>query len=392
MIKLSLRRPLVAAVLLSLLAGCATQRVEPASVAGDAAVPAPDMREPDERVDVEPMFANSRVAHVVVPEAFITAETPKDNLDSPASWRAADGHVWLFATAKEGGGLVVYDGDTGATLRTVGSEGGMPGQFSRPNGIAVSGDRLYVVERDNRRVQVLSLPDFQTLAMFGFDQLQQPYGLWVRERAANEVEVIVTDAYMAGEHPNGDDRPPPLADLGQRMQRFRLAITGRQIDVTYDGAFGDTSERGAIRIPESIMGDVAHDRLLISEEDTRTGTAIREYDLAGKFRGRTIGLGTFEAQAEGIALWQCPDGSGYWLTTDQFKDRSVFHVYDRVSLEHLGAFVGNTVANTDGNWLHQAATTRFPAGVFYAVHDDKAVGAFDWRDIARSLKLRQSCS
>ncbi len=359
-----------------LLAACATSR---------------DEREPDEMVEVEPMFATSGVAHVVVPEAFITTSTPKENIDSPAAWRAPDGKVWLFATAKEGGGLMIYDGDSGASSRKFGSEGDAEGQFRRPNGVAVLGNRLFVVERDNRRVQVLSLPGLATLAMFGSEQLQQPYGLWVREHAANDIEVIVTDAYMAGERANGNDIPPALSELGRRMQRYRLAINNGAVTVTHAGAFGDVTAAGAIRIPESIMGDVARDRILISEEDTLTGTAVREYDLAGTYRGRTIGLGTFKAQAEGIALWQCADSSGYWITTDQFKDRSVFHIYDRVTLDHVGAFIGNTVGNTDGIWLHQAATKRFPDGVFYAVHDDQAVGAFDWRDIARSLTLRARC-
>ncbi|KRD31417.1 hypothetical protein ASE35_15560 [Lysobacter sp. Root916] len=146
-----------------------------------------------------------------------------------------------------------------------------------------------------------------------------------------------------------------------------------------------------IRVPESLWGDVAHDRLLIAEEDLKTGTAVREYDLAGNYRGRTLGLGLFKAQAEGIALWACPDGSGYWIATDQFKDRSLFHVFDRQTLAHLGAFSGETVGNTDGVWLQQTATKRFPAGVFYAVHDDMGVGAFDWRDIAKALSLRESC-
>ena len=51
----------------------------------------------------------------------------------PAAWTAPDGSTWLFATAKEGDkGLVLYDGDTGATLRDIGSVGPALGQFDRP--------------------------------------------------------------------------------------------------------------------------------------------------------------------------------------------------------------------------------------------------------------------
>ncbi len=349
-------------------------------------------REPDEVAEIDPLLSQSRVPHAVVAESFITAATPDDNIDSPAAWTAPDGKVWLFATGKKSGKLVLYDGDSGGTLRSVGSRGAVPGQFLRPNGIAVHGDLLFVVERDNRRVQVLALPSLRSLVTFGEEQLLQPYGLWVSETAPGQWQVLVTDAYMLGKDANGDEIVPPLAQLDHRVQRYRLDIAGERITATHIGAFGDTTQAGAIRIPESIWGDVEHNRLLVAEEDTATGTALREYSLDGAFRGRTIGLGTFKAQAEGVTLWQCADGSGYWLATDQFKDRSVFHVYDRRTLKHLGAFAGKTIGNTDGVWLHQSASANFPAGAFYAVHDDMAVGAFDWRDIAKALRLREDCS
>ena len=95
--------------------------------------------------------------------------------------------------------------------------------------------------------------------------------------------------------------------------------------------------------------------------------------------------------AEGMALAQCADGTGYWIATDQFKDRSLFHVFDRQDLAYRGAFAGEKTANTDGVWLHQAGTARFPAGVFYAVHDDMGVAAFDWRDVAKALELPENC-
>jgi 3-phytase len=364
------------------------------TLAGCASAPADRMgaEEPDEAGKGEPMLAQAGVAHAVVAEAFVTAATPEANIDSPAAWRAPDGSTWLFATAKEGAGLVVYDGDTGATLRGVGRKGKAPGEFDRANGVFVQDDVLFVVERDNHRVQVLALPSLRTLGSFGEANLDQPYGLWLRPSGeAGGYEVLVTDAYMAGEDKNDDDIVPPLAQLDHRVRRYKVTIESDNLKVEDGDAFGDTTAEGAIRIPESVWGDPANDRLLISEEDVATGTAVREYSLDGRYRGRSIGLGLFKAQAEGLALWQCADGSGYWIATDQFKDRSLFHLFDRRTLEHVGAFAGNTVGNTDGIWLHQTATTRFPAGVFYAVHDDQAVAAFDWRDVAGVLKLPATC-
>lgn len=359
-----------------------------ALLAACATVPAD--HEPDHN-DEDPMLADAGIAHETVAEAFITARTPDDNVDSPALWRAADGRALLLATAKATGRLMAYDGDTGASLAPVGRRGAGAGEFDRPNGIFVIDDLVFVVERDNHRVQVLRLPDMQPLGHFGAADLRQPYGIWLHATAPGRYDVRVTDAYMAGVDANGDDIVPPLAELDERVRRYDVRIDGDTVQAVFTGTEGDTGAAGAIRIPESIWGDTVHGRLLVAEEDTATGTALREYRMDGRYAGRTIGEGLFKAQAEGIALWQCEDGSGYWLATDQFKDLSLFHVFDRQSLVHLGAFAGATTANTDGVWLHQAGTAAFPAGVFYAVHDDMAVAAFDWRDIARSLDLRTSC-
>lgn len=340
-------------------------------------------REPDENVEQDPLLGEARIPHVVVPEAFLTAATPKENVDSPASWRAADGTRWLIASAKATDRLVVYDGNTGKTLRTVSGTGTALGRMQRPNGVAVVDDLMLVVERDNRRVQVFQLPDFEPLLVFGTEDLKQPYGLWVRPQQ-DGYEVIVSDNYMSPQDP---DRPPPLAELGQRFRRYQLRRGAGGWEAKLVGSFGETTEAGAIRIAESVFGDPDNDRLLLAEEDVASGTRLREYGLDGRYRGRDIGADLFKAQAEGMALAKCADGGGFWIATDQFKDRSVFHVFDRATLAYRGAFTGNKTANTDGVWLDQGADARFPQGVFYAVDDDQAVAAFDWRDIARALKL-----
>ena len=86
-------------------------------------------------------------------------------------------------------------------------------------------------------------------------------------------------------------------------------------------------------------------------------------------------------------LKSCADGTGWWITTEQGKGRTVFHLFDRNTLGHTGAVTGKTVANTDGIWLLDTVSDRFPEGALYAVHDDQGVVAFDWRDIAGALDL-----
>jgi 3-phytase len=365
--------------------GCSKPAQDQAAPTASAPAVASADREPDERMEKEPLLSEAKVPHEVVAEAFVTTPTPQDNLDSPAVWAAPDGKRWVITTAKKSGELVVFDGDSGERLRTVGGKGAAPGQLDRPNGVSVVGDVALVVERDNHRVQVFSLPEFKSLAVFGAEELKKPYGLWAQLKEGG-IEVIVSDNYMLGAD---EETVPPLAELSQRFRRYQLVREGDAWKATLKQTFGDTSEAGAIRIAESVYADADNDRLLLAEEDVPTGTRLREYKLSdGRYAGRDIGAGLYKAQAEGIALLRCEDGSGYWVGTDQFKDRSLFHVFDRKTLEHIGAFAGKVTANTDGVWLDARGDARFPQGVFYALHDDQAVAAFDWRDIASALKLK----
>lgn len=323
-----------------------------------------------------------------VRETFLTAPLPALEIDSVAAWIAPDGTPWLISTAKETHQLAVHDGDSGAFVRTVGRRGAGAGEFERPNGIAVYADRVFVVERDNHRVQVLSLPDFAPLMSFGADELRSPYGLWMHETAPGELELFVTDSFMADYR---TETVPPMHELDQRVKRYRVSLATPVPTVELLGRFGDTTEAGALRMVESIAGDPSHDRLLIAEEDVRVGTTLRVYRMDGTYTGKDLPPRHFRAQAEGVALWACPDDAGYWITADQSSDRTVFHLFDRQTLAFVGSFAGDEVALTDGIWLHASGTPRFPAGVLYAAHDDAGVGAFDWREIARGLGLRETC-
>ncbi len=329
------------------------------------------------------------VPSTLVAEAFLTPMTPADNIDSPASWRGADGRLWLIATAKATDKLVVYDGQTGKHLRDVGSTGTALGQFDRPNGIAVQDDLVFIVERDNHRVQVLQLPDFKPLGVFAGNDLRKPYGLWVNP-VQGGYDLYVTDSYDDGEDAEGNDILPALERLDERVRRYHVTVNGGEVQAKLVRSIGDSSPKGALRVVESIWGDPANDRLLIAEEDETYASEFKVYNLAGDFSGETFGRGLFKAQAEGVMLRTCGDG-GWWITTEQGKQRSTFHLFDRKTLAPVGSFHGNTVANTDGIWNSQQVSARFPQGALYAVHDDQGVVAFDWRDIAKALSLPQEC-
>lgn len=324
-----------------------------------------------------------------VPERYVSAETPDEELDSLALWSGDNGATWLIASGKSSDRLTVFDADTGATLRTFGKPGKGAGQFDRPNGLAVFGDALFVVERDSHRVQAFSLPAFAPLGAFGQDRLRSPYGIWLNETAPGELDAYVTDSYMDGAR---FDVVPPLAELDQRVRRYRIGFDGRGRIAAQDaGAFGDTGPATALKMVESIAGDPAHDLLLIADESTqRTAggrSTLRAYTLAGRYTGRSLPPESFAGEAEGVALWSCSPTGGYWVVVDQLAPLTVFHVFERATLAPRGSFRGRTTAHTDGVALLASATAAFPGGALFAVHDDKAVSAFDLSDVARTLRL-----
>jgi 3-phytase len=237
-------------------------------------------------------------------------------------------------------------------------------------------------------VQVLSLPGFKPIGTFGEKELRSPYGVWINETEPGELEVYVTDSFMYGKH---YDVVPPYAELDQRVRRYRVQFDqDGTLMANYGGAFGDTREETALRMVESIAGDPSNDRMLIADEDTRHLSTLREYTVAGKFTGRSLPQDSFGAEAEGVALWTCPDGSGYWIAVDQLAPLTIFHLFDRKTLAPVGSFTGKVTSHTDGVALH-GRTRRFPGGVLYAVHDDKALAAFDLRDVARTLRIAPTC-
>ncbi len=318
-------------------------------------------------------------------EVYQTQRDSTDNVDSPAVWHGPNQEHLLLATAKETDRILVYDAATGAPLKAVGTTGRGLGQFDRPNGLAIANDLLFVVERDNARVQVLRLPGMAPLGTLGEAYLERPYGIATVPNDSTNHLVYVTDNY---ETPEG--YTPADSLLGRRVHAFDVRVSGDSLHWSHREAFGETRGEGVLRVVESIGADPASGHLLIAEEmEGITGVLL--YSLDGRFLGRSSPPGVFKHQAEGIALYAC-GSEGYWIVADQDMTQNRFLVLDRRTIEPLGAFRGNKTSNTDGVALTQVPFGSFQSGAFFAVHDDGNVSAFDWQQIALTLGLRFDCA
>ena len=330
--------------------------------------------------------ATGSSAPVSLQEAWQTERDTLDNIDSPAVWHGPDGQHWLLSTAKTTDVLVVNDAATGKELRRVGGPGTELGKLERPNGIAIVDSLALVVERDNHRVQVFSLPSFESLGVFGDTLLRKPYGIAVYPAAEQGAYI----AYVTDNYELVEDSVPPDSMLGERVRQFRIVVGPERLNAELMATFGDTAGPGVLKVVESIAADVPNNRLMIAEE-LETASHIKVYSLDGRFTGQVIDSGLFPNQAEGILLYECGDTAGYWITTDQGMEANTFHVFDRQTLDHVGSFRGAQTLNTDGIALTQRGFGDFPHGAFYALHNDGNVAAFSWGAIADSLKLRKDC-
>ena len=319
---------------------------------------------------------------VTLTPLWVSEKHAGDDLDSPAAWRAPSGQVWVITSAKLGNALYVIDGVTGRSIRKVGTGGLKPGQFGRPNGVAVWGDILLVVERDNQRVQAFQLPAFKPMGFIGGDVLVKPYGLAIIPRDANSAEMYITE--------NADLSPYPEEHakvLRQRVKKFAITRTPGSVKGRLLLAFGDTVGGGKLTKVESIAADAAAARLVIADEAVGD---LNVYTLDGKYES-DFGKKRFHGDAEGIVLYGCGPTAGYWIATDQSARRNRFHLFERATHTYLATFALAGVTTTDGVALMPGVVGPMQ-NAFYALNDDVNVAAVSLGAVLAALKLPDPCS
>lgn len=313
-------------------------------------------------------------------EVYLTEYVESDNIDSPAFYKGPNGENWLIATGKESHDLAVYDAATGKTIKRLASPGSKKNQLQRPNGIWIIDNLLFVVERDNKRVQAFLMPEFKHLGYIGADDLIKPYGLSVHKDGENYI-MYVTDNYETA-----DEQIPPTNELDKRVKMYEISIDGENLNSKLIKAFGETEGDGILQVVESIYADPENGNLFISEENEEN-TYILIYSLDGKYKNKIIGKDLFKYQCEGIAIYDCGNGEGFIFITDQHEGDNTFHLFDRKTFEHIGYFKPKTTQNTDGIWLTQEKIGDYDKGLFFAVNNDGGVGAFDLNDIFNKLNI-----
>ena len=307
---------------------------------------------------------------------FVSASFSGD-VDSPVFWDGKGQDPQVLVTAKQGNDVLFIDAQSGQLAYRRGAVGREDGQLQRPNGIAVTGDIAWIVERDNRRVQLFSLPAMESLGSFGQEVLRKPYGISVIYSAGETdvYRVYVTDDYGSTEIAVGSSG---------KVKIFDVKLAGN-IEVQATAAFGYEDTVPLLGKVESIMADPLHGRLLVADEEAKL---VRVYSLAGEYLDVSLGSGLIQGDAEGIALYEGANEEGYWILTDQGRRRNRFLLFGRTDLSYVGNFEISGVSNTDGIAVTADAVGSHKEGVLFVVNDDAGLSAISWVDLINRLSLR----
>lgn len=309
---------------------------------------------------------------VTIKERFYTSGTDKAlNVDSLVVYHKNDIH-WLIATAKISNELLIYDANDGKLIKKIKKD------YSRPNGISLIQDKdlLIIVERDAHQGRIIKLPEFEDLFIFGTNDLVRPYGIDFYEKEKDLYHIFITDNYM---NPENKKIFPKEEEFNKRVKLYEFNLKQVKLVKT----FGDIKGQGILKKVETILIDPKYNRALIADEHENN---IKIYSLNGTFE-KVVLKEIFKSEPEGFALFKCNEENGYYFLTDQFKEKSIFHIVDRKSLVPVTSFKGDFTANTDGVSLTQKSFGQFQNGSFYAVHTDGGISSFSIQDIFEKLNL-----
>ena len=344
---------------------------------------------------------------VLIPEQLFVGDNSevRQNIDSLVVYQ----HKWVIATAKATNSLFIYDATNGSLLFTKLLKNDNF-EVKRPNGLILRQffDRefLLIAERDGKRVTIVDIAaDFKIVYQFGDDILKRPYGLDIMKMKDETYHLFITDNYML-RGANGKQIVPPNEELDKRVLLFELvAAKNEKGAISFKSKFlkkiGDiVIDSGMLNIVETVVIDEAYDRLVIADEKLND---IKIYNLTThEFSGKTIGIPkkgkpstsqdkcskkfSFIGEPEGFVIFSCQTkeparkvNTGFYIFTDQLKDRSKFHIVRRDNLCYVGSFMGNEICKTDGVTIDETL------GLFYAVHDDRTAGSFKLKDIVNKV-------
>jgi 3-phytase len=306
-----------------------------------------------------------------VGELFVALADSQAELSGLAYWAPVEGDRRILASSPAENAIQLREAADGSLISEYRRAGSGAGAVREPVGLATLDSIAFIVERGNHRVQAFRLPGFETIGVFGAEELIAPEWIALLRQGAS-IDAYVSDREAAASGPD--------TAIATRIRLFRIDVGGNRIAAGLMRSFGHDAGLGHVT---SIAIDSARDRVLVA--DRVAGVIV--FSLAGDRLGLTIPVIAFSGGPTALALRPCGREAGHWIVTDTAQS---FHVFDRITLAPVTRFWGRTLAPTAGVQVIDAAR---PSGAkVIAVHARRGIGALEWSVITDSIPSLRRCA
>ncbi len=190
-------------------------------------------------------------------------------------WHGGDGEHWAVGIVDGFDGLVIVDAEKGGEIRRLGKHGAEKDEFDDPIAITVVDGMAFVLERGNRRIQVVEFPECASLGFFAVDRLHDPVDF-----ALFRIELGAFYAYILD-----------TAEIdGQPQTHVLRYACSRAVNTFHDdylATFGYSPGDGFLRNATGIAVDRDARQVLVTEKHAG-GVKTRVFTLDGDFVGLDV--------------------------------------------------------------------------------------------------------
>jgi 3-phytase len=321
----------------------------------------------------------------------IITEPVQFDTDDPAIWvnKADPAKSLVIGTDKDAnGGLYVFNLQGKIIKEKVVHGLQRPNNVDLAYGLMLNGkptDIAITTERITHKLRIFSLPDMKPVDNGGIPVFEGETGPEYRDLMGISI-YTATDGklYAIVGRKSGPT-------TGGYIWQYLLGDDGKgNVKATLVRKFGTYSGKKEI---ESIAVDNQLKYIYYSDEQV----GVRQYDAdpdKGDKQLAIFGTTGFNADHEGISIYQLTDSTGYILVSDQGANR--FQVFSREGTkqnpyEHKLLKVVNVAARqSDGSdVVNVPLNDTFKHGLFVTMSDDKTFHYYRWEDIAgKELKIK----
>lgn len=233
---------------------------------------------------------------------------------------------WLFALSEDCHKIFILNALSGKYIKSLGNNGDKVGEFDKPIDLCVYENFLMVLEKDNNRVQIFSLPELNFISILGEVELSNPKTIECLKLKKKDKEyccLIVGD--------NLDNKP------SRRKCYFKFIFEIDKLGIYVPEVLRVEPKNNELGRIESIKYDSIKDNLFIVDKLTKN---IKILDFNNNYKN-TIMNNTYKGEPGEINILNDNKRDGIIVIGDFSRLDSFFHLYT-INCEYLMSLSSET--------------------------------------------------